>query len=101
VVRTGTPDYPGELIWKSGISLPTSFSYFTKLQGDGHLMTRKWISDEVDEIIWKTNVSGEAQDYYLAAFVDTSCDGRGVSVIEGAPSAIGKVLWTSYAAEPP
>jgi PKD repeat protein len=101
MVRTGTPEYPGELIWQSGISLPTSNSYYTKLQGDGHLMTQKFISDGVREIIWKTSISGESQDYYLAAFVATSCDGRGVSVFAGTPSATGNILWTSYGTEPP
>jgi hypothetical protein len=101
VVRTGTPEKQGELIWQSGISLPTSNSYYTKLQGDGHLKTRKWISDTAYEDIWKTKVSGVSQKYYLAAFVAQSCGNRGVSVFAGTPSATGKVLWTSYGAKNP
>lgn len=74
VVRRGTPDNEGEVVWASGETGGAS-SYFTKLNGDSNLMTYAGSPDNEGDQLWKSNtvVSGKMQccglNRWLRAFV--------------------------------
>lgn len=54
VVRRGTPDDPGDLVWESG-AIGDASSYFTKLQLTSNLITWEGSPENQGDLLWKTD----------------------------------------------
>lgn len=91
VVRQGTPDQPGDIVWESGYSGEEG-NYFSRALGNGNLSTYKGTQPEnIEEEVWQT---GTLEDEGLF-FFGIDCSGN-VGVIEGTPEQPGDFVWQGY-----
>ena len=89
-VREGTPQNPGNLVWESGAASQTDATYFTKLQGDGNLITWR-IKNGTKSLHWKSNTSeDDTQDYFFLL----ECRSGNVAIYQGLPSEGGRDILT-------
>lgn len=88
VVRVGD-----DVVWESGVNEKVG-SYFTKLQGNGNLVTY-YNDTEIggNKAVWSSRKKGVSSlDYFLGL----DChDNKTVSVYEYVPTDPGRVIWTS------
>jgi len=81
----------GVIIWESNVNEGFG-DYFSKLQGDGNLVTYKGKPPNGDSIVWRSKRAGPTTfDYFLGL----DCDKQAVSVYENIPTDPGRIIWTS------
>ena len=88
VVRVGD-----DVVWESGVNEMVG-SYFTKLQGNGNLVTYFNDTKAGDKVVvWKSGIAGlPTLDYFLGL----DChDNKTVSIYEYVPTDPGRIIWTS------
>ena len=94
-IREGTPNSPGDLIWQSGVNeSPDGFRYYTKLQGDGHLIT--WAEDDSSGVrspVWRSFAWDSNGSYFF--LLECLDQGGNVGVYKGDPSNGGVPIWES------
>lgn len=81
IVRRGST-----FLWASGVRRSEG-EYYTKLQGDGNMVTYKGSPSDRGERVWKSGESGSTSDGY---YFGLSCDGDHVAIY----SSSGDVLWS-------
>jgi hypothetical protein len=93
-VRRGTPNEPGVLVWESGVrGTRNDFTYYTKLQGDGNLITWQVDVNDISAIssIWQSTTVNSDGEFFLVA--ECSERGDGVALYQGNPNQGGQSLW--------
>jgi hypothetical protein len=91
VVRKGTPDDQGELVWESGYSGEVG-NYFTRVLANSNMVTYKGTLPENTEAeVWQTGTEEDDSDYFFGI------DGTGtvVAVYRGTPDNAGVAVWQS------
>ena len=96
VVRYGTPENPGEVVWASGATGDAS-SYYTTLNGESNLMTYEGSPENEGIQLWKTNTVNPEGDYFLGI----DCTSEIVSVYAGRWNNPGVAVWNSAPTSPP
>jgi hypothetical protein len=97
VVRRGTPDDPGQLVWETGATGSTEdSSYYTNLQGDSNFITwRVPLDGSGKRVLWKTQTINPIQVYSFVIECDT------VAIYRGRPEDGGLAVWRSDPPSPP
>lgn len=89
IVRDGE-----KVLWETGVN-KTIGKYYTKLQGDGNMMTYRGEPGDVDENdherVWKSGSSAGSKNNY---FLGMDCDGRYVALFSGRPSSLDDIIWS-------
>ena len=91
IVRMGTIEKPGQLIWKSDVYYDPKLEhpFETVLQGDGHLLTRYFQGpNSKPKVVFKSMSVSENGQYYLAL----NCDGKSLSVFRTGDE---EAIWTT------
>jgi hypothetical protein len=91
VVRKGTPDDQGELVWESGYSGEVG-NYFTRVLANSNMITYKGTPPEdIEAEVWQTGTEEDDSDYFFGI------DGTGtvVAVYRGTPDNAGVAVWQS------
>ena len=77
-------------LWESGVKGEIG-DYFTRLQGDGNMITYNGTISDMGARFWKSDSSNSTGTYFLG--VDC-VDGETVSIYQGAPNHPGNVVWS-------
>jgi len=83
----------GSLLWESGVSSSIENNYYTKLQGDGNLITWKEGSDGSKSPVWKSRSVNSDGSYFFV--LDCAANGGGAAIYQGHPQQGGTQLWSS------
>lgn len=91
VIRRGFPDRKETILFDNELDLATG-DYFTKLRGNGDLLTfRGTPDDHDDESVWKIDSDYPEGQYFLGV----ECDLGTVSIYEFIPEDPGDQLWST------
>ena len=83
----------GSLLWESGVSSSIENNYYTKLQGDGNLITWKEGSDGSKSPVWKSRSVNSDGSYFFV--LDCAANGGGAAIYQGHPQQGGTQVWSS------
>jgi len=96
VVRDGST-----ILWETGVNT-TIGDYYTKLQGDGNMLTRRGIPGVEDGDhgrIWTSDSSaGSSKKNY---FLGMDCDGKFIALFSGRPNDLDEMIWSDSTEFPP
>ena len=87
-VFQGWPEQVGNLIWESGVN-ESPGDYYTRLQGDGNMITYRGKTGDTSTSVWKTAKSGADTHYFFGV----ECDLESVAIYEFYPDDPGTRLW--------
>jgi hypothetical protein len=91
VVRRGFPDRKESILFDNELDLPED-DYFTKLRGNGDLITFRGTPDDPKgDSVWKIDNDRPEGQYFLGV----ECDLGTVSIYEYVPEDPGERLWTT------
>ena len=83
-VRRGSPTNPGQVIWENGIDDSNEYSYLTKFQGDGHLITWRIDSNGYQLPIWRSYTVYPGDSFFFV--VECEENGGGVAIYHKDPN---------------
>lgn len=77
------------VLWESGVSGSIG-DYFTRLQGDGNMLTHKGRVGDSKGRVWKTASQASGSTPY---FLGVDCDLSYIGIYKGTPDAPGEWIW--------